>query len=154
MIQAQLNPRQMAAINRMLLTLPKKIRNKILRQEMRKEAKALVAPSKAATPVRTGLLRKSVKVRAQKRTRSSLGVLVGYSEKAFTGDTFYGAFLEWGWQLGKRPSKRIAGTSADTRKKIPGRRMLGKVADKFGPSLLTRLANAVYSRIVTEARNA
>lgn len=151
MITAQLNARQVDKVNRMLLTLPKTIRNKILRQELRKFGKELVAPSKAATPVATGKLRKSVKVRAQKRSRSSIGVVVGYSEKPFTGDTFYGAFLEWGWRLGKRPSK--AGKANDTRPTIPGRRMLGKVAEARGPGLLSRLAVAIGLRIQREARN-
>ena len=153
MIQAQLNPRQVARIERMLRTLPKTIRNKILRQEMRREAKTLVAPSKAATPVKTGKLRKSVKVRAQKRSRKGIGVFVGYSDKPFVGDMFYGAFLEWGWRIGKRPNKKIAGTSADKRKQVPERRMLGNVADKYGPGLLTRLANAIGNRVQQEARN-
>ena len=151
MITAQLNQRQVEKINRMLLTLPKSIRNKILRQELRKFGKELVSPSKAATPVRSGKLRKSVKVRAQKRTRSSVGVVVGYSEKPFTGDTFYGAFLEWGWRIGKRPSR--AAKSVDNRKQVPGRRMLGNVAEAKGPGLLSRLASSVGLRIQKEARN-
>jgi hypothetical protein len=151
MITAQLNARQVDKISRMLLTLPKAIRNKILRQELRKFGKELVAPSKAATPARSGKLRKSVKVRAQKRTRSSVGVVVGYSEKPFTGDTFYGAFLEWGWRIGKRPSR--SAKANDNRTQVPGRRMLGKVAEAKGPSLLSRLAVAIGLRIQREARN-
>ena len=151
MITAQLNPRQVDKINRMLLTLPKAIRNKILRQELRKFGKELVAPSKAATPVRSGKLRKSVKVRAQKRSRSSVGVVVGYSEKPFTSDTFYGAFLEWGWRIGKRPSR--AAKATDNRAQVPGRRMLGNVAEAKGPGLLSRLAVAIGLRIQQEARN-
>jgi hypothetical protein len=151
MITAQLNARQVDKINRILLTLPKSIRNKILRQELRKFGKELVAPSKAATPVRSGKLRKSVKVRAQKRTRSSVGVVVGYSEKPFAGDTFYGAFLEWGWRIGKRPSR--AAKANDNRPQVPGRRMLGKVAEANGPGLLSRLAVAIGLRIQREARN-
>jgi hypothetical protein len=157
MITAQLNPRQVARIERMLRTLPTKIRNKILRQEMRKEAKTLVAPAKAATPIQTGRLRKSVKVRALKNAKGtkaanrSIQIGVGYSNKNFQGDTFYGSFLEFGWKLGKRPSR--ASKATDNRRQIPGRRMLGKVAEQYGPGLLTRLANAIGLRIQQEARN-
>jgi HK97 gp10 family phage protein len=149
---ANLNMKQVAEIKRMLVSLPKKIRNKILRKVLRESAKQLVAPSKAATPVRTGKLRRSVKVRAQKRSRKSIGVFVGFSDKAFTGDTFYGAFLEWGWRLGKRPSR--ADRDSDTRRKVEGRKMLTRVAESKGPGLLNRAAQQVAQMIESEARNA
>jgi HK97 gp10 family phage protein len=151
MITAQADPRQIGKIRSMLINLPKKIRNKILREEMRKAAKTLVAPAKAATPVLSGKLRKSVKVRAAKKLKQSIGVTIGYSEKPFTGDTFYGAFLEWGWRIGKRPSR--AKRATDTRTQVPGRRMLGNVAESKGPGLLSRLIVAIGLRIQREARN-
>jgi HK97 gp10 family phage protein len=154
MISAQLDAKQVAKIERMLLRLPKGIRNKILRQELRKGAKTLVPPSKSATPVETGKLRRSVKVRAVKRSRKSVGVLVGYNDKAYAGDTFYGSFLEWGWRQGKRPSRAIRGKAGDTRKEIPGRRMLGKVAEAKGPALLDSVIKQIAQRIEAEARNA
>lgn len=152
-ITIRANKQQMESIKRMLLQLPKKIRNKILRQELRAAAKKLVAPSKAATPVRTGKLQKSVKVRAATK-RGSVAMRVGYGEKNFTGKTFYGAFLEWGWRVGKRPSKRLAGTELDKRPKIEGREMLGKVAEKKGPELLDGLIKSISARLEVEAKNA
>lgn len=154
MITAQLDAKQVAKINRMLTALPKKIRNKILREELRKGAKTLLPASKAATPARTGKLRRSVKVRAVKRSRKSVGVLVGYNDKAYAGDTFYGAFLEWGWKQGKRPSRVVRGGASDNRKEIPGRRMLGNVAEAKGPGVLDAVITQIASRIQTEARNA
>jgi HK97 gp10 family phage protein len=154
MITAQLDAKQVAKINRMLTALPKKIRNKILREELRKGAKTLLPASKAATPARTGKLRRSVKVRAVKRSRKAVGVLVGYNDKAYAGDTFYGAFLEWGWKQGKRPSRTVRGGASDNRKEIPGRRMLGNVAEAKGPGVLDAVINQIASRIQTEARNA
>ena len=154
MITAQLDAKQVAKINRMLTALPKKIRNKILREELRKGAKTLLPASKAATPARTGKLRRSVKVRAVKRSRKAVGVLVGYNDKAYAGDTFYGAFLEWGWKQGKRPSRAVQGGASDNRKEIPGRRMLGNVAEAKGPGVLDAVINQIASRIQTEARNA
>jgi HK97 gp10 family phage protein len=154
MIAAQLDANQVAKINRMLIALPKRIRNKILREELRKGAKTLLPASKAATPARTGKLRRSVKVRAVKRSRKSVGVLVGYNDKAYAGDTFYGAFLEWGWKQGKRPSRAVRGGELDNRKQIPGRRMLGNVAEAKGPGVLNAVMTQIASRIQTEARNA
>jgi HK97 gp10 family phage protein len=155
MIEAKLVDFQVRALQRMLENVPKKLRNKILRQELRKGAKILVPPSKAATPVRTGTLRRAVKVRAQKRSQKSVGVFVGYSEKGFTGDTFYGAFLEWGWRGGKRLSAaQIRSGRTDTRVKQPGRFFLTRVANRRGPAVLTSVIKAVSKRVETEAKNA
>lgn len=41
-------------------------------------------------------MRSKIKVWALKRSRRSLGVLVGTSAKEYTGKAFYGAFLEYG----------------------------------------------------------
>jgi HK97 gp10 family phage protein len=151
---ATLDKKQLAAVRRMLALLPKRIRNKVLRQELRKAAKALVAPSKAATPVRTGKLRKSVKVRAAKVKRG-VGVNVGYSDKNFVGDTFYGAFLEFGWKIGKRQSSAATRQGIpDTRREVPGKRYLGKVAEQYGPELLNKATLAIAKRVEQEAKNA
>jgi len=147
-----INQRQVNTLKRMLTGLPKKIRNKILREELRRAAKTLIAPSRTATPVRTGQLRKSVKVRSVKsRGNKAIQFGVGYSGKNFQGDTFYGSFLEFGWKVGKRPSR--ASKALDTRKKIPARRMLGKVAESKGPALLSSAANRIIIRIQQEAKN-
>lgn len=152
-VYVSLDKKQTQAVKRMLAQLPKKIRNKIFRQELRKSAKKLVAPSKAATPTRTGKLKKSVKVRASNK-KGSIGIRVGYGEKSFTGETFYGSFLEFGWRVGKRPSKNVAGTDSDKRTKVPGKRMLGKVAEKEGPALLDAAVASIAKRVIEEARNA
>ena len=154
MIDAQLNQQQVARVRRMVEQFPKKIRNKILRQELRKAAKTLVAPSKAATPVQTGKLKRSVKVRAVKRSRKAIGVVVGYSDKAYTGQTFYGAFLEWGWKAGRRVSRSKNRTAPDTRTEIPGRRILAGVAERRGPSVLDSAIAEIAKRVEAEARNA
>jgi HK97 gp10 family phage protein len=150
---AQLNKKQVADLKRMLVVVPKKIRNKILRKELRAAAKALIAPSKSATPVKTGTLRKSVKARSA-RSRKAVAMRVGFSDKAFTGDTFYGSFLEWGWQVGKRPSKTIAGTEKDTRTQVKPRFILKRVAERLGPALMEKALQNIRRLIALEARNA
>jgi HK97 gp10 family phage protein len=140
-----IDQKQVLQLTRMLNTLPKKIRNKILREELRRSAKELVAPSKAATPVKTGRLRKSVKVRA-KRSRKAVQFTVGFNDKNFQGDTFYGAFLEFGWKAGKR-------NKGNTRKQIPAKRILGKVAESNGPRLIDSAINRIGDRVLQEARN-
>ena len=172
MILGQLNERQVDRIVKMLTGMPAKIRNKILRRELRNAAKKLKPPARSATPVASGKLRRSVKVRAAKRSRKGIGVLVGYNDKPYSGDTFYGAFLEWGYRWGKRKSaktvlresrRRRRLTDAqraqvkaenDTRKKIPGKYMLTKVADANGPAVLDQAIVAIGKAIQDEARNA
>ena len=172
MILGELNARQVDRIVKMLTGMPAKIRNKILRRELRNAAKKLKPSARSATPVASGKLRRSVKVRAAKRSRKGIGVLVGYNDKPYSGDTFYGAFLEWGYRWGKRRSaktilresrRRRRLTDAqraqvkaenDTRKKIPGKYMLTKVADANGPAVLDQAIVAIGKAIQDEDRNA
>lgn len=97
-----------------------------IRKGCRAGAKIVQAAAKQTVPKKTGLLRKSIKVRAIKRTRTKIGVNVttGKTASLFTGKTYYGAFQEWGWKVGKRPGKG----SADNRRKIPGKFFLKKAA--------------------------
>jgi len=85
----------------------------------------LIQPAKAAMPVASGQLKKATKLRSIKRSRVSAGVWVGFSEKDFVGDQFYGAFQEWGFRIGSRKL-------GDSRRKIEGRFMLRKVAKIHG----------------------
>lgn len=84
--------------------LEKKHAKAVVRKASRKAAKPIVAAARANAPVKTGALRKSIKVRAIKRSRSRIGVRIGTSghESAFVGKQFYGAFQEYGWFTGKR----------------------------------------------------
>jgi hypothetical protein len=64
-----------------------------------------------------GSLRKSLRIRAFKRSRKNrVGVWIGTSALAspFQGKQFYGAFQEFGWKVGVRPErdKRVAGAIA------------------------------------------
>lgn len=100
--------------------------NQLVGKAARVAAKAhLIKPAKAAMPMASGQLRKATKIRSIKRRRDSAGVQVGFSEKDFVGDQFYGAFQEYGFRVGPL---RLG----DARTKIAGRGMLRKVADQHG----------------------
>lgn len=80
-----------------LKTLEPKIAKKVLRQSLRAGAKIIQTAAKAKAPVKSGQLRKAIKVRAQKRTRrGTIGVNVSVGEKDFAGEVFYGSFIEFG----------------------------------------------------------
>lgn len=71
-------------------------------------------PSQAArrTP---GTLKKGISVRAGRRTKDAVTMVVGVGKRWFTGDEWYAAFVEFGHKVGKRTTrmeataKRIAG---------------------------------------------
>jgi hypothetical protein len=171
MIEAKLVDFQVRALQRMLENVPKKLRSTILKKELKLGAMHLVAPMRAATPAKTGKLKTSVKVRAQKRTIKSVGFVAGYTRKGNKGRGFYGAFLEWGWRSGRRKSARevLGGRkkrrlTSDERAKVdlvnnsrvkqPGRFILAKVAVRKGPAIMMRVINAVSKRVEAEAKNA
>jgi HK97 gp10 family phage protein len=99
-------------IIRKLKRLPKKDARRIIRKASRSAAKSILPTAKSNAPVKTGQLRKSIKVRSIKKSRTSIGVRLLVSEDWYKGDEFYGAFQEFGWKQGKR------GTSG--RKQIEG----------------------------------
>lgn len=92
------------------------------RKASRKAAKPILDKAKQVVSAKTGRLRKSLTIRAAKRSRKSIGVRVTQREGAFKGDAFYGGFQEMGWRPGKRSrqSRRKRGRDERTRK-VPGK---------------------------------
>lgn len=115
-----------------------------IRKALRAGAKATQKVAKGSLPKKTGKLRRSLKVRAIKRSRKKLGVTVttGADGSAFKGKAFYGGFQEFGWKTGKRKHRRsgavpIGGGQFRThvggrrmRKQIPAGNHLRKAAEK------------------------
>ncbi len=88
------------------------LRKKIARKAIRKAAKPVRDTAIARAPVDTGLLKKSIKVRAMKRSRKNkhtVAVRVVTGEGFFKGEAFYGGFLEYGTtRMRARPFMRPA----------------------------------------------
>ena len=103
-----------AALDAKFAALPGKMQKQILRDALRPAAKILQSEVVRIVPRRTGLLARSFKVRAGKRTRKDL-VRFNVQTRAgdYKGATYYGAFLEYGKLSGSRkdlaPRKRIVG---------------------------------------------
>lgn len=131
MIEAKLTPAQLRRIEKAIEKLGdvKRVDQLVVKASRIAANSLLIRPAKALTPKRSGLLRKSCKVRNVKKKNGSVGVSIGYSAKDFTGEGFYGSFIEYGWKAGKR---RKGKESADSRKKIPGQFNLKKVAEQNG----------------------
>jgi HK97 gp10 family phage protein len=79
-----------------------KLAGKIGRRALREGAKIFQQQAKANAPVKDGLLKGSIRVRAGKRSRTGISYLVQTGEGFFKGETFYGAFVELGHKAGSR----------------------------------------------------
>lgn len=82
----------------LLKELPQKLVKGALRKALRAGANVVLRGAKFRAPRKSGLLVKSMKVRAFKRTRKNVvGFTVGTSAGDYKGSDFYGAFQEYGW---------------------------------------------------------
>jgi len=92
-------------LNRKLQALKGPKQKQAVRKASRESLKAtLVSSVNRAAPRRTGLLSRSVKVRALKRSRTQVGARVTVGDGLFKGETFYAGFIELGRKTGKRGS--------------------------------------------------
>ncbi len=131
------------ALDKALTELEARVSRKIVSASLRSGAKVVQRQAQSLSPERTGALRKSIKVKAGrvKRGSGTTSINVGTGKKWFVGDQFYGAFQEFGWRAGKRPSKK---SGADNRPQMPGEHFMEYAYD-------TRAAQAV-AVIVADAK--
>ncbi len=100
-------------IDRAFRQLEPKLARKVIRQALRKSLKPVADEVKADSPVETGLLRSAIKVRAGKRARGSISLVVIMGEGDFKGETFYGAFQEYG--TSRMPGKNFMRRAFDSK---------------------------------------
>ena len=92
-------------LNAKLWELETKESKKGAKRATREAAKVVLRYAKSNVPVDSGALKKSLKVKAMKRSRKNKDqvgstVITGIDTmKAFVGDQFYGQFIEFGWTL-------------------------------------------------------
>jgi len=96
------------ALAKTLADLPDALQKSIVRKAMRPAGNFLLKEVKAATPVKTGALKKNLKLRAIKRSRSRFGVMIPLPTRESLGidaktDGYYPAVLEYG-----SPARNIA----------------------------------------------
>jgi HK97 gp10 family phage protein len=89
-------------LDRALAELEPRLARKIERQGLREAAKVIQQEAVANAPEDTGTLKQSIKVRAIKRKKGFCGVQVTTGQGFFRGETFYGAFIEFGHHVGSR----------------------------------------------------
>lgn len=82
-----------------LRTIEQRLAKKIYRRSVRKAAKPVLDTARSLAPVESGDLKRSLKIRAMKRSRRNkhqVGVQVVTGKEWFKGDQFYAAFIEFG----------------------------------------------------------
>ena len=82
--------------------LDKKMRNSVIRKGLRAGGKVWRDAARGEAPSQTGKLKRSIKVRSGKRKKDSISITVGMGAKDYVGNSFYGAFIEYGFHIGKR----------------------------------------------------
>lgn len=83
-------------ISRAFRELEPKLARKVIRQAARKGLKPVLRAIKKSVPVRSGALKKLVKIQAAKRRRRGVISLTVNINSDRQGKAFYGAFLNYG----------------------------------------------------------
>lgn len=104
------------ALNRKLLELTSKQAKEAIRKAARPALQPTLQMARALCPVKSGKLRRSLKIRAIRRTRTGVGMRVATYGSSFAGKTFYGGFIEWGWKTGTRSKEAGAIARKETRR--------------------------------------
>ena len=104
MIKIQVDHRAVKDITRKLKNLEPKLRKKALGRAAKAAMKPVLSAVRSAAPRDDGPLRKSIRLRNLKRSRSRVGVTVA-SKAAWLSDPdsdgFYPAQVEFGWRAGE-----------------------------------------------------
>lgn len=110
-------------LERALHELPPRIGKRVINQALRAGAKVVAEGARQLVPVQSGRLKRSIKVRALRRSRRSFGVSVqtgavgGRGGRLSTselgglragGDAYYGGFVEFGHRIGRRKGHAAA----------------------------------------------
>lgn len=129
-------------LQRKLKGLTPALQKKALRKALRAGAKIVAATARQMAPKRTGAVKRSIKVKAMKRSRGRLGVQVVTGEGWFIGPEFYAAFVELGHHIGRRG---LGGQ----RTHVPGSGFLRKAARQQRGAALGAIRDEL-ARAVTE----
>jgi HK97 gp10 family phage protein len=95
-----------------LETLEPKLHRKVVRTALRDGAKIVLAEAKATAPVKTGALKKSLKVKAGKKKRHGQSISVRTDKTQFP-DQYYSAFQEFG--TSKMPAQHMMEKAGDAK---------------------------------------
>ena len=127
-------------LNKKLKALGPKLEKKVVRQALRAGAKIILADAKRNVPVKSGALKKDVRIKTMKRKKGRVGIIIqtGY------GETWYGRLIELGWKLKKGRSVKRA-ESRLNRLKRPIKGLHGAAASAHAKKNAAEIALATKS---------
>jgi HK97 gp10 family phage protein len=140
--------------------LEKKTVTKFSRTAVREGAKVVQRAAKAKAPKRSGKLRRSIRVRAKKnKKKGEVAFLVtsGAGDNVFKGETWYGAAVEFGHKVGKRPSGvrgAISKFLGDNRKQVPPHPFLAPAFQAAADAAASAITAKLWELIKAEAEGA
>lgn len=145
-------------LNRKLLELTSTQAKAAIRSAARPALQTTLQAARALCPARDGKLRKSIKIRAIRRSRSRVGMRLSTSksDNAFSGKTFYGGFIEWGRKVGKRRRVSVRrpprNDTSDTRRKVPSNPFMKRAARRTQTAALKSYSRGIleYIRKITK----
>ena len=123
--------------------LPFKVQKKLFRKSLRPGAKIVQARAKELVPVKTGRLKRSLKIRATRRARRVLGVqvLTGTREQlGISPDAkgYYPAALEYGYKTASGkvvPKRSYLRRAADEKKELVIRKISTGLSSLVGEAM-------------------
>lgn len=87
-----------------LYTLENKIQGKVIRKANRVGAKHFLLLAMKNVPVKSGRLKRSLKIKTPRAKKDRVSIMIGTGEglsQNFSGKTFYGAFVNYGTKNAK-----------------------------------------------------
>lgn len=87
-----------AELDRRLRAVDRKLAGKIVRKALREGAKPVAKEARSLAPRKTGQMAGAIKVRAGRSRKGVVSVVVQLGRRFFKGDSFYGAFVEFGYR--------------------------------------------------------
>jgi HK97 gp10 family phage protein len=144
--------------SRRLQELDTAVATKIGRRAVRAGAKVMLKATKAEAPFRSGLTRRSLRIKNLKpKQQGIIAASVGMARSAFKGKAFYSYFVLRGWRHGKRPStgrrllRTIAGKIADVRKFIPANPFIQRAYLQATDTAAEKMAKSLIRGVQREA---
>lgn len=147
-------------LEKKLLGLEKKVAKKLVRRALRDGAKIIHQEARLRVPVKTGRLRRSIKVKAaKKRKKHQVAIIVQCGEGDFVGDTFYGGMIEFGYEKvpvyrGSDGRFRSAKRGTQPTTTVPPQPFMRPAFDSKKGAAVSAIENTLSAGIVSVAKEA
>lgn len=144
-VQIEIDPKQIARIQRRLSEVPKKLGNKWTKKGLREGAKVVQKEARRGAPKKTGQTRRAIKVKSLRKQKNSIAMDLQIGEGDYKGDQYYASFQEFGWHVGSRKL-------GDNRKWIEGKHFLEKAYKSKGAEAADKAVNVILDGLEQAVR--